>query len=383
LASYLLGYEYGALSRNYSLGWFLVVAFCCAYHPLRPRLVWLTILLGLTVLTSVFGAIVACALFVSLLPLSFAIRGDDETPAFVSLRVRKVFIASAAIMTVVLLFAVASSVPPDPNPTAQGWNFSTLNREGLLVALQRTVHALLPVRAGDDVLYWGHQDHFWRDHETAASILGVAMIAAIVLALWPRWSLIAAFVIGLMLISVFPLVRHGAFIRHIGHLFILVVGLLWIRRLWTPRGHLLSTALLVAIAAFQFESLRVVTSLERRVVFSGAQAMAQRIEQAGLSDMPVVAGPDWLVLTVMGIIGRNFISSETEEINQTMTFHARRRPYSPAGLLARSVAEAQARRSAVLVLSGDPLTPAGNKVTLLFNEIGGNGESYWLYRVDP
>jgi hypothetical protein len=286
-------------------------------------------------------------------------------------------------MTAVLLFAVASTVPPDPNPTARGWDFTTLNWDGLRIALQRTVHALLPVRAGDDELYWGHTDHFWRDHATATSILGLAMIVLILLALWPRWSLMAAFAIGFALISVFPLIRHGAFIRHIGHLYILVIGVLWIRRLWPPRGHVLSTALLMTIAAFQLQSLWAATSLERKVVFSAGQAMAQRIEQAGLSDMPVVAGPDWVAITVMGIIGRNFISSETEELNQTMTFHGRRRPYSPAGLIARATTEAQTRQSAVLVLTDAPLTPAGNKVTLLFNEIGGNGESYWLYRVDP
>jgi hypothetical protein len=383
LASYQLGYEYGVLARNYSLGWLLAVAFCCAYQPLRPRFTWLTVLLALLTITSVFGAFLACALFLTLVPLALAIDPHHDSPAFVSFHLRKAFLVSAAGLGLALTFALLSTLPPDPNPFAPGWDFSGLNLNGLKIALKRSVHALLPVRAFGDVSYWTNQAYFWDRYETPLYAVAAGMIAWISLALAPRWSLVAAFAVGLGLISLFPLIRYGSGMRHIGNLLILVIALMWIARLWKPKTRYLSLALLLVIGAFQHQSFLVAASMEKKYVFSDGWEMAEWIERAGLKDMTIVAGPEALAMTVTGHLNRSFISSETEEINQTKVFHGRRRGYSEKRLIERAAAEVRAKHRAVLVLSSRPLQPTGPKFSLLYaTKHPDIEEAYWLYRME-
>ena len=66
LFSYYFGYEYGVLSRSYTLGWFLLCLFCAAYHPLRLRHAILAVALSLLVLTSVYGVVMGVALILFL-----------------------------------------------------------------------------------------------------------------------------------------------------------------------------------------------------------------------------------------------------------------------------------------------------------------------------
>jgi hypothetical protein len=66
LFSYFLAFEYGVMSRNYTLDWLLVVIFCAALHPLRPRFIALAIVLGLLCITSAYGALLAAGLALAL-----------------------------------------------------------------------------------------------------------------------------------------------------------------------------------------------------------------------------------------------------------------------------------------------------------------------------
>jgi hypothetical protein len=78
------------------------------------------------------------------------------------------------------------------------------------------------------------------------------------------------------------------------------------------------------------------------------------------------------------------VSSQTEEINQTVTFHGRRRPYSPEALVARAVKELEQRGVPVLVVSTGELPPPGPgmQLRLLFRSserILVDGERYFVY----
>ena len=65
---------------------------------------------------------------------------------------------------------------------------------------------------------------------------------------------------------------------------------------------------------------------------------------------------------------RPFISAETEEFQQTVAFHGRRRWYSLPELVARAVAVAREHKGPVLVVTVDALAPLpdGATASLLF-----------------
>jgi hypothetical protein len=386
LASYLLGYEYGVLSRPYTLTWALVVAFCSLFHPLRPRFIWLSVLLALLALTTVFGAMMTCGFFLMLVPLGMSVGFPARSSRFPSLKVRPRFLLGAAIVAASFAFFVYSTVPPDPNPYTPAWKFAALHDPGIAGALRKLVYALLPVRRFSDPGYWSDQSLglFWDQHPTFLVLVGASLALAMPLALLPGWFEAAGLSVGLISMSAFLLVRYGFSMRHIGNLFIFFVGACWIRRLSAPRRkHLLSTVLLTVIGLVQLESFLAAASEEKTYVFSGGLEMAARIEKAGLQDLPLVAGPDAYISTVAGYLDRPFISAETEEINETVVFHGSLHGFSAERLLKRAAAEVQAKQRPVLVLSNRPLPRpnGGRQLSFLWRTAGGNGESFWLYRM--
>jgi len=134
------------------------------------------------------------------------------------------------------------------------------------------------------------------------------------------------------------------------------------------RRHLLSTVLLVVMAGVQVESFIAATVGDSRFVFSGGRQTAAFIRRSGLQDLPIVAGPDWFVITVTGYLERPYISVETEEVNQTVVFHGRRRGFSAKELVNRAAAVSRERRSPVLVISmvSLPSPPPGATMTWLY-----------------
>jgi hypothetical protein len=128
--------------------------------------------------------------------------------------------------------------------------------------------------------------------------------------------------------------------------------------------------------------------LDREHPFSGGRETAALIEKAGLQDLPIVAGPDAIVLDVTAFLGRTFISSETEEVNETMVFHSRHRPFSDVQLVARAVKLWHEKHSPVLVISNRRLpapTEKGIHFTLAAHntrEPFGGEESFWAYKLE-
>ena len=385
LGSYLLGYEYGVLARNYTLTWVMLAVFCSAFNPLRPRYLWLSFSLALVVITSAFGALMACGLIFVLLSLGMHVGLSETQPRDLLVTMRPRLALGLGIVFLSFGFFVYSTAPPDPNPYSPGWNFAAIHTAPEL-GLSWIVQVFLPVRSFGDPNCWGNQLYYWSGHPTLLNAVGVALLVLLTLSLAPGWWEVAAFVIGVLLLSVFGAVRYSGAMRHIGNFFLLFVALAWLRRLRAPRGrHLLSTVMLVVIGLFQARTLLVAVAQDRFGVFSGSGEAAAFIEKAGLQDLPIVAGPDAIVLAVTAHLHRPFISSETEDIGETMVFHSRRRAYSDAALLDRAVRCAREKHTPVLVLSDHPL-PAPAAPGLPWKELYRGPpvmESFWIYELGP
>jgi hypothetical protein len=89
---------------------------------------------------------------------------------------------------------------------------------------------------------------------------------------------------------------------------------------------------------------------------------------------------------VAGYLRRPFIAHETDEINQTVVFHSRRRPFSTVALVNRAVEVARERQSPVLLVcnQGLPDPPPGTTRTHLFTSKPGTvgDEIFSVYRVE-
>jgi hypothetical protein len=125
--------------------------------------------------------------------------------------------------------------------------------------------------------------------------------------------------------------------------------------------------LLLVLCGVQVQSFLAATVADTRFPFSGGRAAAAFIRRAGMRDWPLVAGPGQ-ALTVAVYLGRPFYNMETEEVEETVAFHARRKNFSGAELVGRAIGVSREQHRPVVVVSGLPLAPVppGVRAQLLY-----------------
>jgi hypothetical protein len=160
-----------------------------------------------------------------------------------------------------------------------------------------------------------------------------------------------------------------------------------LRRLQPQRRHLPSLILLVALSGLQLQGFAVATLVDTREVFSGGRDTAAFIRRAGMQDLPLVAGPG-MALTVAAYLRRPFYNMETDEVEETVAFHNRRRDFSRNQFLAKAIAVSRQLGSPVTVVlcMGEhlPPVPAGVDARLVFTSRPAvvTDEQFLVYRLD-
>jgi hypothetical protein len=389
LFSYYFAFEYTVMARNYVLGWLCLCLFCALYHPLRVRHLALAAALALLSLTSAYGLILSIFLLAYLVMEQVGVgydRGATSPPAKLTLWASPWLLAAVGVAATAIGFCVATIDPPDPNPFAAGFNWSALGLSAVPEMLHRVTGAFLPWRSFERDLFWGMHT-FWEPGAFWASALGAALLVLALASLLPAWRLVLVYFAAVATIDVFSTLRLPGAERHWGHFVLLLIAGSWLLRTTFPkRKHWVSTVVLFAVFAFQTEASVVAMIMDTKEIFSGGRDTARFIVRQGLQDLPIVAGPDFQVVTVTGYLQRNFVAHETEDINQTVVFHSRRKGFSSAELVNRAVALARERKSPVLLITseGIPDPPPGSTRTQLFASPPGmvGDEHFTVYRVE-
>jgi len=388
LFTYYFGYEYTVMARNYVLGWLLLCLFCALYHPYRTRYVALAVALGLLSLTSVYGLIMSIFLlaFLVLDQIGISLRRTGSYPAELTLSASPRILVTVVIAAAVMLFCVLTIVPPEPNPFSPAFNFGSLTPAALPDMLYRLTAGFLPWRKFSMHAVWDGCTTLWENRSVWPNYVGGGVLLLATVALYRSWRFMLVYVVAVVTMLAFQQVRFEGSPRHWGHFFMFFVAGCWLARTQFPRrSHWLSTSLLIGLLALQTESFVVATVMETREVFSGGRETAAFIRREGLQDLPIIAGPDYFVVTVAGYLGRPYFTAETEEFNQTVVFHNRHRPFSTNDLMDRAVALSRERKSPVLIvcIHGLPDPPAGTTRTLLFTSRPGmvGDEVFSVYRL--
>jgi hypothetical protein len=389
LFSFYFAYEYTVMARNYVLALLCTCLFSALYHPLRVRHLALGAAVALVSVTSAYGLIMSPFLlaFVILDQVGIGyVRGGATPPARITLSCSPRLLATAGVASVGILFCVLTIDPPDPNPFTPAFTWGSLGLSALPEMLYRVAGAFLPWRSLAMGRFWGTHT-FWEPGELGASIAGAVLFVLALISLIPSWRLVLVFFGGVAAMDIFSTVRFSGAERHWGHIVLLFIAACWILRTTFPnRKHWISTVVLFAMFAFQTEAAVVAMILDTKETFSGGRDAAAFIVREGLQDLPIVAGPDYVALTVTGYLRRNFVAHETEETNQTVVFHSRHKGFSPAELVNRSVALARERKGPVLLITnqGIPDPPAGTTRTRLYGSppVMVGDEHFTVYRVE-
>jgi hypothetical protein len=385
LVTYDFGYELSVVCRNYVLGWLFLFAFCALYHPLRQRPLLLAAVLSLLAMTSVYGMILAVGLVLFLAAENVKLRRQTPPRHLAAVMPRQ--LVGLAIFAGVLAFCAWSVEPMDPNPFAPGWSWSALGPGMVSDTLRRVLDGLAPLRVVRlDFWFWPFER--WQSVPGAIPYIAAGLLAAAIAVLYREWRVMLFYVAALAMMFVIQQARLVGSPRHWAHFFIALVAASWLLRTLQPRRrHLPSLILLLALCAAQIQGFAVATLVDTREVFSGGRDAAAVIRRAGMQDLPLVAGPG-MALTVAVYLRRPFYNMETDEVEETVAFHTRRRDFSINQFLVKAIAVSREHHSPVTVVlcMGEqlPPVPPGVEAKLLFTSRPAvvADEQFLVYRLD-
>ncbi len=216
-------YEYGVLSRNYSLGFLLIFAFCAAFQLSRNR----TNLLALSGILFLLSQVSAYSLILSIvLGLTLAFEAILDTELRKDLLKRKWIIVAAISIFVfgVIISILQQLLPPDSSSNAAGGWRLTLDFKEMGRAFTIIWKAYVPIPK--------FRLHFWGSNIIRNHLLQFVFSSVFFcyfLFLFVRKpAILFLYSLGTLGIVAVSYTKFYGYIRQHGHLFILLVVCLWL-----------------------------------------------------------------------------------------------------------------------------------------------------------
>jgi hypothetical protein len=383
-------YEYGVIARNYSLGLLFLFAAAALFAHRRERPWLLGAVLALAAHTSVHALLLAAAFAGTVLAEPFVIRPAHNSRAAALKTLSLALISS-------LVAAVALRPPPDSGFFEQ-WvtNVDRVRAEHVFDSFAR---ALVPLPS--DRAVWGD---LWLDslNRHVASVVALALIAALVVHLWRRRVGLVAFFTGSAALTSFFYVKYPGSIRHHGFLFVNVLLALWVserieaepaaakgdvERAPPIGGAWFWRAAALVVAAHVIAGVTAVWR-ETTLVFSAGEATAALLAERGLAELPLVGDADWAMPSVIGFLdGHPMYYPRGKRFGTFVVLdQARHGKVTDEDVLVAARSLSEERRSAVGIVLNRPASPA---VVAATEEIGCRSavltlrESYCVFRLEP
>jgi hypothetical protein len=312
---YFTLFEYGTISRNYAVGLLFIFAAIAIYlSKHRHKTVFTAITLFLLSQTNVYA-----------LMLSIALSGyffldhlfDSEKRSEIGRR-KVQYTAAVTIILVGFALSVLQLVPPSDSGYATGWNTGWDPAKAF--SLMGTFHrAYIPIPQ--------NTFHFWDTNfigsKSICIIISFLLFVFVVRVLKRTRLELLLYLGGTLAILVFMYIKYYGFVRHYGHLFILLIVSLWLAKDKLKRvvshdpvanNHvkpaisrlekIFQNVVLTILLACNFYAGLLASCLDWRYVFSNGRAAAQYIKENGYEDGFLVGHPDYAAITVTGFLSK-------------------------------------------------------------------------------
>jgi hypothetical protein len=332
-------FEYALISRAYALGVFCVFVFCTLFSRRSGRYIIISLVLSTMANTSVFGAILAIAFALTLAADAFLYK---ETRA--SLRKRKFdAVGGAAMFAVGLGCAVFFMVPPAGEGFPAPWR-TDLSLLKVGKVLTTVWNSYLPLPDLFTVHFW-NTSVFDRLYPSYLNIVGpvhallsLALLAAAAVYFVRTPVVLFCFVCGTAGIFLFLYSKYFGFMRHHGHLLILLVSCMWLSRYY-PAIDVPTKALawLSKVIASQGRRVAAVFLCVHMAVgmyalgmdivhpFSAGERVALYIKDNKLDETPAACYPDWLCASFAQLLGIKFYYPNADRYGSFLVYDSRRR----------------------------------------------------------
>jgi hypothetical protein len=378
---YYVIFDYGTISRNYSLG-FLFVTITCVIASSRHRWPWCGLPLALLACTSAFSSFVAVGLLLGLIVDEVVRHRRDEGAAPLS-RV----VVAGALTFVALAAAYAEASPRGDAGTYRAWKLSF--DSGLAgSSVSAVTRALAPLPKLQRA-FWSTS--LFDGHTASVAVVGVLLFAGIAWSLHRSpgacviWVSICAFVV----LFLYSKIQYGNASRYNGHIFLGLMAALWLAPTMARIGNaetdvrarrLLWTAILV----LQLIAGMFAVGTDIRYPFSDGRRVAGYIDRHDLSGAVIIGVPDRTTLTVAAYLDRDLYYPNGRRFGQYIVWNEARG--NSVDTLGQAVDRFAKSVRPVLVVSDRALAFAspGVRLRLLTSEPRPivPDERYWLYQVE-
>lgn len=391
---FCLGYfplfEYGIISRSYSLELLVLLAFCCLFQFRNKHPWWLFSTLILLVCVNAYGLMIAFAFTATLLLEYWLERRKHSFPTKV-----------AAIGTVLIVVTAGLTIKQMTAP-ADGYHgeltaIKEKQPKRFFKSMRAIPIAYAPIPNFAVREFWNTDVISKIENEPLTYMLVVALVVLCLLLLYTRPAALFLYAIGTGGLVTFSLMRLLGGLRQQGHLYVLLFCSLWIahyvaskefgppalRRISSERGRsifltvILVVQMIAGIYAYYQDLVR---------PFSSAKLVARFIKQKGLSDMLIIGSNDHEITSVSGYLDRKIFCPESRTyigfvVNNTTRHNIE---FEELSVETEKVMDARHVNEALLILNY-PLgaIPRGFKVECLnqFDKSIQGDERFYLYKI--
>jgi hypothetical protein len=383
-------YEYGVISRNYSIG-ILFLFLAAALLPQRQSRPWLLgILLALAAHTNAMATIVATAFAGTVFLEPVLARGGRQriVPAITTL-----CLAAAGVLSAAMFVS-----PPVDTGYADSWTLepSRLHAEHVFGLIAR---AVLPLTGGRDA--WGDPWTAVTHHLAPGGSLLV--VACLLPYLRRRMVAFVMFAAGTSALLVFFYTKLDGSLRHHGFIFVNLLLAIWfaeiVRRESAGKsantvvdgegGERIFTVLASILLAVHIALAAMTIRLEISSSFSAGRATAELLVAHELDELPIVGDPDSLMVPVLGYLHERTFFYPLADRFGSFTRYDQVRLHSSVTderVFAAARELGQSSHSAVVVVLDRHASPAtaaqAEEVGCILSEIN-RQESYCAYRLPP
>jgi hypothetical protein len=330
LGTYCFFFEYGVISRSYTLGVFLAFLFCRLYDRHSLRIFRLFVVLVLLSFTSVYGAIMAAALGTFLFWQTIVRLRSGPLARRHRRAIGWQWLLGLTLIGLALYVHIKTSLPPADAFYAK----AAAKRPELLSSAgfgKQFWSAMFPWNRRDDGAwivsgFVGESKPWFKDHLLTVS---GALLAAWLWALRKVPAAACTLLVGVVAMALFQALQYTGYLRHWGHFFVLLSLSLWLFAKYEKPRVVLLYFLGGVTMAFQIATNVRAVKTEIAEPFSGAQEAASYLREQHLDDEPILATYDHATSAIAGYLDRKFTWAETGTESQTVVFHNRRYDFPP------------------------------------------------------
>lgn len=305
--SYFLFFEYGTISRGYSLGNLALFSFCALYAAKPTRILALFCILAVLANTSMYGLIAAAVLGgAMLLQRSYEFVKRTQKFSWHWFAGSAILLAAGAGSALQITSGRLANHVAMSAPGLVGPQYLAYHRT-LGYFLQRIGSSILPLWQGYFPIPefnshpWGSTIYTWN----IASLMPVWSILAFSMMVLFCFSMRKSFIASSLYLGGTVAMLCFGFLanRHRGILFVVLIGSLWLAR-QTPIQQFAQTSrltlrsvtdkLLSSILAVQVAVCTAFFYLDLVHPFSASKDVSEYIRQHDLSHLTIIGTPDWL-----------------------------------------------------------------------------------------